>query len=46
MQTIYRIDDKSMIDPIGGEMGAVGAAAAGDGPTTLTLGMGKSLCYD
>jgi hypothetical protein len=43
MQTVYRIDDKLMIDPIGGEMGAVGAAAAGDGPMTLTFEIGKSL---
>jgi hypothetical protein len=39
----YKIDDKLMNDPIGGEMGVVGAAAAGDGPMTLTLEMGKSL---
>jgi hypothetical protein len=32
-----------MIDPIGGEMGAVGAAAGVDGPITLTLEMDKSL---
>jgi hypothetical protein len=31
-----------MIDPIGGGMGVVGAAAAGDGPMTLA----KALCYD
>jgi hypothetical protein len=50
MQNVYRIDDKLMIDPIGGEMGTIGAAAASDGPMTLTLEMGKShqkpLCYD
>jgi hypothetical protein len=39
---VYRIDDRLMIDPIGGEMGAVGAAA-GVGPMTLTLEMGKSI---
>jgi hypothetical protein len=32
-----------MIDPIGCEMGAVGAVAAGDGIMTLTLEMGTSL---
>jgi hypothetical protein len=29
---VYRINDRLMIDPIGGEMGEVGAAAAGNGP--------------
>jgi hypothetical protein len=43
MQTVYRIGDNLMIDPIGGEMGAVEAAGAGDGPMILTLEMGKSL---
>jgi hypothetical protein len=41
MQTVYKMHDKLMIDPMGSEMGAVGAAAAGDGP--MTLEMGKSL---
>jgi hypothetical protein len=36
-----RIDDRLMIDPIGGEMGALGAAAGGGGP--MTVEMGKSL---
>jgi hypothetical protein len=35
-----------MIDPIGGEMRAVGAAAAGDGLMALTLEMAKALCYE
>jgi hypothetical protein len=39
---VYRIEDRLMIDPIGGEMGAVGAAA-GVGPITLTLEMGQSI---
>jgi hypothetical protein len=38
----YRIEDRLMIDPIGGEMGVVGAAA-GVGPITLTLEMGQSI---
>jgi hypothetical protein len=41
-KAVYKIDDKLMIDPIGGGMGVVGAAAAGDGPMTLA----KALCYD
>jgi hypothetical protein len=43
LHAVYRIDDRLTIDPIvGGEMGAVGAAA-GVGPMTLTLEMGKSI---
>jgi hypothetical protein len=39
---VYRIEDRLMIDPIGGEMGAVGTAA-GVGPMTLTLEMDQSI---
>jgi hypothetical protein len=41
---VYRVNDKLMIDPIGGELGMIGAVATGgNGTITLTLEMGKSI---